>query len=67
MNGKSHSAFSKSFNREFGFPPSLLRTMKLELDCIGGSCMNQIFLNTTKVGMRKGGTVGIIKRSSGKK
>lgn len=50
---KSHSAFSKSFNREFGFPPSLLRTMKLELDCIGGSCMNQIFLNTTKVGMRK--------------
>ena len=50
---KSHSAFSKSFNREFGFPPSLLRTMKLELDCIGGSCMNQIFLNTTKVGMSK--------------
>lgn len=50
---KSHSAFSKAFHREFGFSPSLLRTMKLELDCIGGSCMNGIFLNSTKVGTSK--------------
>ncbi len=60
---KSHSAFSKSFNREFGFSPSLLRTMKLELDCIGGNYMNQIFLNTTKVGMSKEELLAILKET----
>ncbi len=50
---KSHSAFSKSFNRELGFPPSLLRTMKTQLDCLGGSYMNQIFLKSTEVGAGK--------------
>lgn len=43
----------KSFNREFGFPPSLLRTMKTQLDCLGGSYMNQIFLKATEVGTGK--------------
>lgn len=43
---KLHSAFSKSFNREIGFSPSLLRTMKTQLDCLGGSYINQIFLDT---------------------
>ena len=50
---KSHSAFSRSFNREFGFSPSLLRTMKTQLDCLGGSYMNQIFLKSTEVGAGK--------------
>ena len=49
----SHSAFSKSFNIEFGFPPSLLRTMQAEIDFIGGSHMNPIFLNATQAGMSK--------------
>ena len=50
---QSHSAFSKSFNREFGCSPSLLRAMKLEIDCIGGSYMYKIFLASTQVGMTK--------------
>ena len=50
---ESHSAFSRAFKREFGFSPSLLRTMRLELDCIGGICMEQIFLNSTKLGTPK--------------
>ena len=50
---QSHTAFSKSLNSDFGFPPSLLKTMKLEIDCIGGSYMNHIFLQTTKIGMSK--------------
>ena len=50
---KSHSAFSKSFNREIGFSPSLLRTMKTQLDCLGGSYMNKIFLKATEVGAGK--------------
>lgn len=49
----SHSAFSKSFNIEFGFPPSLLRTMQAEIDFIGGGHMNPIFLNATQAGMSK--------------
>lgn len=40
---ESHSVFSRSFKREFGFSPSFLRTLRLELDCIGGNCMEQIF------------------------
>ena len=50
---KSHSAFPKSFNREFGFSPSLLRTKKTQLDCLGGSYMNPIFLKATEVGTIK--------------
>lgn len=49
----SHSAFSKSFHREFGFSPSLLRTMKLELDYLGGNYMDQIFLRRTVTGETK--------------
>ena len=50
---ESHSAFSRAFKREFGFSPSFLRTLRLELDCIGGNCMEQIFLNSTKLGTPK--------------
>ncbi len=50
---ESHSAFSRAFKREFGCSPSLLRTLRLELDCIGGNCMEQIFLNSTKLGTTK--------------
>jgi GTP pyrophosphokinase len=50
---ESHSAFSRAFKREFGVSPSFLRTLRLELDCIGGNCMEQIFLNSTKLGTPK--------------
>lgn len=49
----SHSAFSKSFHREFGFSPSLLRTMKLEFDYLGGNYMDQIFLRRIETGETK--------------
>lgn len=43
----SHSGFTKAFKNEFGFYPSLLRAMLIELDNIGGSIMSHIFLNDT--------------------
>ena len=60
---KSHSAFSKSFHREFGFSPSLLRTMKIQLDCLGGGYMERIFLKTTKVGAEKEELFEILKET----
>lgn len=59
----SHSAFSKSFHREFGFVPSLLRTMKLEIDYLGGNYMNQIFLKTTEIGETKEKLFEVLKKS----
>lgn len=50
---KSHSAFTQSFRREFGFTPSLLRAMNLQFKCLGGSYMEPIFLKTTEVGTSK--------------
>lgn len=60
---KSHSAFSKSFHREFGFSPSLLRTMKIQLDCLGGGYMGRIFLKTTKIGTGKEELFEILKET----
>ncbi len=60
---KSHSAFSKSIHREFGFSPSLLRTMKIQLDCLGGSYMERIFLKTPKVGIGKEELYEILKET----
>ena len=45
-NWQSHSAFSKSFRREFGFAPSLLKLMQLELANLGGSAMDNIFVKS---------------------
>lgn len=50
---KSHSAFTQSFRREFGFTPSLLRAINLQFKCLGGSYMEPIFLKTTEVGTSK--------------
>lgn len=50
---QSHSAFTKSFKREFGFSPSLLRTMCMEINCLGSNYMNGIFMKQTKIGETK--------------
>ncbi len=63
---QSHSAFSKAFNREFGFSPSLLRTLRLELDILGGNYMNQIFIQNVKVGTSKEELFRILKNSISK-
>lgn len=60
---QSHSAFTKSFKREFGFSPSLLRTMRMEIDCIGGSRMKSIFMKKTEVGTTKEDLLAVLKAS----
>lgn len=60
---QSHSAFTKSFHREFGFSPSLLRTMRIELDCLGGSHMNDIFLRSAEIGATKEQLLEMLKKS----
>ncbi len=50
---KSHSGFVKSFENEFGFYPSLLKVMRLEINQFGGSAMSHVFLNAPKVGATK--------------
>lgn len=37
--------------------------MKLEMDCIGGSCMNQIFLASTQVGMTKEELIKLLEKT----
>lgn len=59
---QSHSAFSKSFKREFGFSPSLLRTMRIGINCLGGSHMNDIFLKSTEIGATKEQLFEILKK-----
>lgn len=50
---KSHSGFVKSFEKEFGFYPSLLKVMILEINQLGGGFMSHVFLNAPKVGATK--------------
>ena len=44
---QSHSGFSKAFKKEYGFTPSLLKVMIIELYNLGGSSMEHIFLAQT--------------------
>ncbi len=50
---KSHSGFTKAFNKEFGFCPSLLRAMKISVENLGGNAMSHVFLESTKIGTTK--------------
>lgn len=50
---ESHSGFTKAFKKEFGFSPSLLKMMVIEMKSLGGSSMSHVFLESTKQGMSK--------------
>lgn len=50
---QSHSGFTKAFKKAFGFYPSLLKVMIIEMDHLGGNAMNHVFLESTKIGATK--------------
>ncbi|MCI8373431.1 MAG: helix-turn-helix domain-containing protein [Lachnospiraceae bacterium] len=41
---QSHNGFTKAFRQEYGFSPSLLRGMSMQIRNIGGNVMEQVFL-----------------------
>lgn len=45
---KSHAGFTKAFKKEFGFSPSLLKVMIIEIQRIGECGMEPIFLESTE-------------------
>lgn len=45
---QSHSGFTKAFKKEFGFYPAFLKAMLIEMQNLGGSVMNHVFLESTK-------------------
>lgn len=44
---QSHNGFAKAFRKEYGFSPSLLKAMMIEIENQGGSAMKHIFLSKT--------------------
>lgn len=50
----SPGGFTKAFHKEFGFSPSMLRTMKLHLSLLGGDYnMNHLFLDRMDIHLSK--------------
>lgn len=50
---QSHSGFTKAFEREFGFCPSLLSALNLSEAYLGGNSMEGVFLENAAEGMTK--------------
>lgn len=50
---KSHAGFTRAFKKGFGFSPSFLKIMLIEIQSLGGSGMSHVFLEPTKQGMNK--------------
>lgn len=50
---ESHAGFTKAFKKEFGFSPSFLKIMLIEIQSVGGNGMSHVFLESTKQGMNK--------------
>lgn len=57
----SHSAFTNSFHREFGFPPSFLRAMRIQVDYLGDEHMKDVFLNRIPIGVSKENLLELLK------
>ena len=60
---QSHSGFSKAFKKEYGFTPSLLKVMIIELNSLGGSNMEHIFLAQTDEHASKEQLVQLLKET----
>ncbi|MCH5265099.1 MAG: HD domain-containing protein [Lachnospiraceae bacterium] len=58
---QSHSGFTRAFQKEFGFSPSLLRAMKISIERLGGNAMSHVFLEATKTGLKKEELLEILK------
>lgn len=50
---ESHAGFTKAFKKEFGFSPSFLRIMLIEIQAVGGNGMSHVFLDSTNIGISK--------------
>lgn len=60
---QSHSGFTKAFKKEYGFSPSLLKVMIIELNNLGGSDMEHIFLDKTDEHASKEQLIQILKET----
>ena len=60
---QSHSGFTKAFKKEYGFSPSLLKVMIIELNNLGGSDMEHIFLVKTEEHASKEQLIQILKET----
>lgn len=60
---QSHSGFSKAFKKEYGFSPSLLKVMIIELYNLGGSDMEHIFLDKTEEHASKEQLIQVLKET----
>lgn len=45
---QSHSGFAKAFKQEFGFSPSFLRAMSMQIKNLGGMAMGYVFMRQMK-------------------
>lgn len=45
---ETHSGFTKSFKRKYGFSPSMVKLLRLTLENLGGSLMNGFVLDVTR-------------------
>lgn len=60
---QSHGGFAKAFKKEYGFSPSLLKIMIIELENLGGSEMEPIFLEKPKEHATKEELVFLLKET----
>ena len=60
---QSHSSYTKSFKHEFGFSPSLLKALRMELNEFGGYAMKKVYLEATAIYETKENLIKILKET----